>query len=84
MRRKSVTYLNQLRKDVSQVVDEIIETGFDIHAAAEDLIGLQVHDLVTNDETWKAQYNDLNQAHLKMAKLLKQFRNARESYLEFF
>lgn len=84
MKRKSVTYLNELKNDVCSALEAIYETGSDIDVAAYNLSQISTHDLVTDVEGTKFLYDSLNQNHLKMAKLLKEFRKARALYLEFF
>lgn len=84
MKRKSVTVLNNLRKDIESLIEEMTETARDLQHSAEDIGTLPVHDLVTHDLDWKANYDDLNKSHLHMAKLLKRFRKARAMYIDFF
>jgi hypothetical protein len=84
VKRKSVTYLNQLRVDVQDVLDEISEIGFDIEAAASNLALQPVSNLTSPDDCMKETFNELALRHRDMGKLLVSFRKVRSEYLDFF
>jgi uncharacterized protein (UPF0335 family) len=84
VKRKSVTYLNELKNDVQETLDEIRELATDINSAGYDLALISPHDLKTNDEDCKDLYTDLKNKNYQMSKLLKEFMKRRALYLEFF
>ena len=84
MKRKSVTYLNELRRDVDNVLSEIYEIGIDIEAAAGTLARRPASDLQSNDDDCKDEFNSLVASHKELGKQLKAFRKVRMAYLDFF
>jgi hypothetical protein len=84
VKRKSVTFLNQLKLDVQETLDEIRELAIDIDSAGYDLAIINPHDLKTKDEDCKDLYIDLKNKNYRMSKLLKEFMKRRALYLEFF
>lgn len=82
--RKSISYLNGLRRDVEQVLETIGELGPDIEAACFDLSEFPACDL--RDLTGDAAegYRDLVQLHKDLGKQLKALTIARDKYIEFF
>jgi hypothetical protein len=83
-KRRTSSYLNQLRQDVYEIQMEIHEIGYDIEGAAQKLSCLTPHDLVTSDADFKEAFDTLVSAHKEMGNLLTSFRKARSNYLEFF
>ena len=79
-----MTYLNQLRRDVQDVLDDIQQTGVDLDSACYDLSQIHPHDVKTDDDRVKVLYDNVQDTHKKLFNLLIQFKQARDKYLEFF
>ena len=84
MLRKSVTYLNQLRRDVQDVLDDIQQTGVDLDSACYDLSQIHPHDVKTDDDRVKMLFINVQLGHKELGKQLEQFKKSRDSYLTFF
>ena len=84
MKRKSVTYLNQLKHDLETTLEEIRDLTFDIEEAGDHMADINVHDLVLDVKGTRYLYEDLNGKHLKLSKMLKLLRLQREEYCKFF
>ena len=79
-----MTYLNQLRRDVQDVLDDIQQTGVDLDSACYDLSQIHPHDVETDDDRVKVLYDNVQDTHKKLFNLLIQFKQARDLYLSFF
>ena len=79
-----MTYLNQLRRDVQDVLDDIQQTGVDLDSACYDLSQIHPHDVKTDDDRVKVLYDNVQDTHKKLFNLLIQFKQARDKYREFF
>lgn len=85
MKRKSVTYLNQLKADVDQAKWDISQAGTDLGDLANDLdLLFSTHDLVTNNQDMKDHFLALSDKHKELGSLIKKFMKARDLYLDFF
>jgi hypothetical protein len=82
--RKTVTYLNSLRREVEAALHEISETGIDIEIQAERFSRHPASDLTNRDSAIKEGYDNLVALHKKLGKQLKEFKKIRDNYISFF
>lgn len=83
MTRKTVSYLNVLRKDLERVLDEIAEVGHDIESASFDLSRHPACDFNDKGKAFE-DFKSLTDLHKDMAKQLKALTKARDAYIDFF
>jgi hypothetical protein len=84
MPRKTASYLNGLRTDLQDVLNDLNLLADDLQASCLDLSDIVPHDVKTDDETVKELFNRVTFFHLELGRKLKAFRSARNKYLEFF
>lgn len=82
--RKTASYLNQLRRDVKDVLEAVTIAACDVDASAYDLSCIVPHDVVTDDETVKELYENLNDGINELKSQVDSFKAARDKYVSFF
>jgi hypothetical protein len=84
MARKTASYLNSLRTDVQNVLDDLNLLADDLQSSCLDLSDIHPHDIKTDDAGVKELFDNLTTDHKRLGVELKAFRLARNKYLEFF
>ena len=82
--RKTATYLNQLRLDLEDTLNEISLAGEDLDTFCHDLSRIVPHDVKTDSADVKERFDAVLDMHGSLGNLLDKFRIARNKYLEFF
>jgi hypothetical protein len=82
--RKTASYLNGLRTDLQNVLDDLNILADDLQSSCLDLSEIHPHDVKTNDEIVKDLFDNLTEDYKTLGQKLKAFRTARDKYLEFF
>jgi hypothetical protein len=82
--RKTASYLNGLRTDLQNVLDEFEVLGDDLQTSCLDLSFIVPHDVKTDDKTVKELFGSVSDYHKELGRVIKAFRLARNKYLEFF
>lgn len=83
-KRKTVSYLNQLRRDVRDSLEAVTIAATEVDSAAYDLSCIDPHDIVTNDAEVKELYDVTLDCVKELNAQLKTFKAARDLYMEFF
>ena len=84
MARKTTSFLNQLKRDVQTILDNIDAVGSNLDAGCHDLSKIIVHDVKTDSDSIDSILADIKIDQDELANQLKQFKEARKKYLEFF
>ena len=84
IKRKTVTYLNQLTQDVNEKQMSLGDAGDRLDGATFDLSNLDIDTIRTDVDHVKRLYDSCNECRVEVNRALVAFKNACDKYKEFF